>query len=199
MAAVMVRWEARWPPARRPDLRLMFGPGGTVGQDAIWDRVRSTPAGRRLLANGPGYYADPSAAPRGRRRVGPPSRRAPRCPRRPASRRRCEGGLRRRPAGRRAGRRGASRRHADRAGRSRRPHRRAADPRGRTPALPAHDAAPRCPRRVHGAAGPRPEGRRLPAGVTFRGEGLRDSTVATVRVRRCARPVGARVCPIPPR
>lgn len=56
MAMHPTRWLERWPAARRDALRVLIGPGGSTGQAEIWNRIRSTPAGRTLLSNGPGYY-----------------------------------------------------------------------------------------------------------------------------------------------
>lgn len=55
MASHPTRWVARWP-AGRGTLHLMLGPDGGIGQRALWERARSSPAGRRLLANGPAAY-----------------------------------------------------------------------------------------------------------------------------------------------
>ena len=55
MAMHPTRWTARWP-AGRGELRLILGPDGGAGQAELWARVRSTPAGRALLANGPAAY-----------------------------------------------------------------------------------------------------------------------------------------------
>lgn len=52
MATHPTRWIARWP-AGRGTLHLLVGPDGGLGQARLWDRVRSTPAGRALLDNGP--------------------------------------------------------------------------------------------------------------------------------------------------
>ena len=61
MATHPTRWLPRWP-ARRGSLHLMLGPDGGIGQDALWNRVRASPAGRRLLANGPAAYGLRTAA-----------------------------------------------------------------------------------------------------------------------------------------
>ncbi len=53
MATHPTRWIARWP-AGRGTLHLLVGPDGGLGQAGLWNRVRSTPAGRALLSNGPG-------------------------------------------------------------------------------------------------------------------------------------------------
>ena len=55
MATAPTRWLARWP-ANRGELRLLLGPDGGLGQTELWTRVRSTPAGRKLLARAPGAY-----------------------------------------------------------------------------------------------------------------------------------------------
>lgn len=57
MAVHPTRWLARWPAGRTGNLRLLIGPGGSTGQAEIWSRIRATPAGRTLLANGAAYYA----------------------------------------------------------------------------------------------------------------------------------------------
>ncbi len=63
MATAPTRWLARWPGGRG-ELRVLLGPDGGLGQGELWARVRSTPAGRELLARGPGAYglADAGAA-----------------------------------------------------------------------------------------------------------------------------------------
>lgn len=63
MATAPTRWAARWPQGRG-ELRLLLGPDGGTGQAELWARARSTPAGRELLARGPGAYglADAGAA-----------------------------------------------------------------------------------------------------------------------------------------
>ncbi len=61
MAQHPTRWAARWP-AGRGELRLLLGPDGGAGQEELWARVRSTPAGRALLANGPAAYGLRGAA-----------------------------------------------------------------------------------------------------------------------------------------
>jgi hypothetical protein len=61
MATAPTRWLARWP-AGRGELRLLLGPHGGAGQPELWARARSTPAGRELLARGPGAYGLGSAA-----------------------------------------------------------------------------------------------------------------------------------------
>jgi len=58
MAIHLTRWADRWPAAGLHNLRLLIGPGVGTSQTEIWNRIRATPAGRRLLANGPGYYAN---------------------------------------------------------------------------------------------------------------------------------------------
>ena len=58
MATHLTRWADRWPAAGLGNLRLLIGPGVGTTQAEIWNRIRATPAGRRLLANGPGYYAN---------------------------------------------------------------------------------------------------------------------------------------------
>lgn len=55
MATHPTRWAARWP-AGRGELRLLLGPDGGIGQAELWRRARSTPAGRAMLADGPGAY-----------------------------------------------------------------------------------------------------------------------------------------------
>jgi hypothetical protein len=55
MATAPTRWLARWP-AGRGELRILLGPDGGLGQAELWARARSTPAGRELLARGPGAY-----------------------------------------------------------------------------------------------------------------------------------------------
>jgi hypothetical protein len=55
MATHPTRWLARWP-AGRGSLHLMLGPDGGIGQAALWNRVRASAAGRKLLANGPAAY-----------------------------------------------------------------------------------------------------------------------------------------------
>lgn len=55
MAAYPTRWAARWP-ARGGELRIILGPDGGAGQAELWARVRATPAGREMLAGGPGAY-----------------------------------------------------------------------------------------------------------------------------------------------
>jgi hypothetical protein len=63
MALHPTRWAARWP-AGRGELRLMLGADAGAGQAELWARVRATPAGRQMLARGPGAYglADAAAA-----------------------------------------------------------------------------------------------------------------------------------------
>lgn len=61
MATHPTRWAARWP-AGRGELRLLLGADGGVGQAELWARVRSTPAGREMLARGPGAYGLRDAA-----------------------------------------------------------------------------------------------------------------------------------------
>ncbi len=55
MATHPTRWAARWP-AGRGELRVMLGPDGGAGQAELWARLRATPAGRDMLARGPGAY-----------------------------------------------------------------------------------------------------------------------------------------------
>lgn len=62
MATYITRWLARWPGARADRLHALIGPGGSTGQAEIWRRVRASPAGRAILANGPGAYGQPTAA-----------------------------------------------------------------------------------------------------------------------------------------
>ena len=61
MAIHPTRWAGRWP-AGGGELRLVVGPDRGAGQAEVWARVRSTPAGRSLLANGPAAYGLPDAA-----------------------------------------------------------------------------------------------------------------------------------------
>lgn len=63
MALHPTRWAARWPAARG-ELRLMLGADAGAGQAEVWARARSTPAGRDMLAHGPGAYGvrDPAVA-----------------------------------------------------------------------------------------------------------------------------------------
>jgi hypothetical protein len=61
MATHPTRWVARWP-AGRGQLRIMLGPDGGIGQAALWARVRSTAAGRLLLADGVAAYGLSGAA-----------------------------------------------------------------------------------------------------------------------------------------
>lgn len=61
MATHPMRWAARWP-ARGGELRLILGPDGGIGQGELWARVRSTPAGRAMLAAGPAAYGLRDAA-----------------------------------------------------------------------------------------------------------------------------------------
>ena len=56
MANHLTRWWARWPDARERALHVLVGPPGWTTQEAIWNRVRATPAGRAMLANGPGAF-----------------------------------------------------------------------------------------------------------------------------------------------
>lgn len=60
MAVYLTRWKARWPAGRADRLHALIGPGGTTGQAEIWRRVRASPAGRAILANGPGAYGQPT-------------------------------------------------------------------------------------------------------------------------------------------
>jgi hypothetical protein len=62
MAIVATRWRGRWPAARADRLHALIGPGGATGQAEIWRRVRASPAGRAILANGPGAYGLPTVA-----------------------------------------------------------------------------------------------------------------------------------------
>ncbi len=55
MATHPTRWMARWPNGRG-SLHLLIGPDGGIGQKALWNRVRASPAGRKLLQNAPGAY-----------------------------------------------------------------------------------------------------------------------------------------------
>ncbi|MBI2684264.1 MAG: hypothetical protein HYX33_02555 [Actinobacteria bacterium] len=50
------RWIARWGGGDPGRLRLLMGPAVGTSQSEVWRRFRSTPAGRTLLANGPGAY-----------------------------------------------------------------------------------------------------------------------------------------------
>jgi hypothetical protein len=61
MAAAPTRWLARWPEGRG-ELRVLLGADGGLGQAELWNRVRSTPAGRELLSRGPGAYGLRTAA-----------------------------------------------------------------------------------------------------------------------------------------
>ncbi len=63
MALHPTRWAARWPEGRG-ELRVMLGADAGAGQAELWARVRATPAGRAMLARGPGAYgvADAGAA-----------------------------------------------------------------------------------------------------------------------------------------
>lgn len=61
MATHPTRWLARWP-AGRGELRIVLGADGGLGQAELWSRVRATPAGRELLARGPGAYGLRDAA-----------------------------------------------------------------------------------------------------------------------------------------
>ena len=61
MATAPTRWAERWPDGRG-ELRLLLGADGGLGQAELWNRVRSTPAGREMLARGPGAYGLTSAA-----------------------------------------------------------------------------------------------------------------------------------------
>lgn len=54
MAGHLTRWADRWPADRRSALRLLIGPGKGIDQATLWNRVRSTPAGRSLLSGGVG-------------------------------------------------------------------------------------------------------------------------------------------------
>lgn len=56
MARDLTGWQARWPADRADRLHVMTGPERDTGQAEIWDRVRATPAGRALLANGPAVW-----------------------------------------------------------------------------------------------------------------------------------------------
>jgi hypothetical protein len=60
MATYLTRWSARWPAARADRLHALIGPGGAAGQREIWRRVRASPAGRAILANGAGAYGLPT-------------------------------------------------------------------------------------------------------------------------------------------
>jgi hypothetical protein len=62
MATYVSRWSGRWPAERADRLHALIGPGGATGQAEIWRRVRASPAGRAILANGPGAYGLTSAA-----------------------------------------------------------------------------------------------------------------------------------------
>jgi hypothetical protein len=55
-AAAATRWLARWAPGDPSALHLLLGPDRGVGPGEVWARARSTPAGRQLLANGPGVW-----------------------------------------------------------------------------------------------------------------------------------------------
>jgi hypothetical protein len=57
MANHLTRWWNRWPEHRREHLHVLIGPSGwSSTQSSIWSRVRSTAAGRAMLANGPGAF-----------------------------------------------------------------------------------------------------------------------------------------------
>jgi hypothetical protein len=60
MATYVTRWSSRWPAGRGDRLHALIGPGGSTGQAEIWRRVRASPAGRAILANGPGAYGQPT-------------------------------------------------------------------------------------------------------------------------------------------
>lgn len=61
MANHLTRWQGRWPAARAESLHVLVGPGVGASQEAIWNRVRATEAGRALLLNGPGAFGMRSA------------------------------------------------------------------------------------------------------------------------------------------
>ena len=52
----LTRWLERFPAARRGHLHVLTGPPKGVSVAGIWDRVRATPAGRAILANGAGAF-----------------------------------------------------------------------------------------------------------------------------------------------
>ncbi|MDX6555528.1 MAG: hypothetical protein QOD86_1723 [Miltoncostaeaceae bacterium] len=56
MANHLTRWWDRWPESRREHLHVIIGPSGWSTQSSIWNRVRSTAAGREILANGVGAF-----------------------------------------------------------------------------------------------------------------------------------------------
>jgi hypothetical protein len=61
-AEYATRWLARWAPADPGKLHLLLGRADRIGQEQLWSRARSTPAGRTILANGAGSYGLRSAA-----------------------------------------------------------------------------------------------------------------------------------------
>ncbi|WP_217914461.1 hypothetical protein [Miltoncostaea marina] len=61
MAMHPTRWAGRWP-ARGGELRVVVGPDRGAGQAEVWARLRATPAGRAMLANGPAAYGLVDAA-----------------------------------------------------------------------------------------------------------------------------------------
>ena len=56
MANHLTRWWDRWPESRSEHLHVIIGPSGWSTQSSIWSRVRSTAAGRAILANGAGAF-----------------------------------------------------------------------------------------------------------------------------------------------
>lgn len=63
MAGHLTRWVARWPDRSLDRLRLLVGPGKGIGQAELWNRIRATPAGRTLLANGVGLVGGRAMTP----------------------------------------------------------------------------------------------------------------------------------------
>lgn len=63
MAGHLTRWVARWPASALGRLRLLVGPSQGMGQAALWNRIRATPAGRTLLANGVGLVGGRAMSP----------------------------------------------------------------------------------------------------------------------------------------
>jgi subtilisin family serine protease len=61
-ATYPVRWLARWAPADPGALHMLFGPDHGAGQARIWAWARASPAGRAILANGPGAFGLHTAA-----------------------------------------------------------------------------------------------------------------------------------------
>ncbi len=63
MAGHLTRWVARWPERTLDRLRLLVGPSHGIGQAALWNRIRATPAGRTLLGNGVGLVGGRAMTP----------------------------------------------------------------------------------------------------------------------------------------